>query len=75
MKKFQIYREDINKVVLKSIDAIDQDDAAGKYISVLMLAGMVKMTGKAVEFLKENVFQVNKADGKSFEIIITEINI
>lgn len=72
MKKFQIYREDINKIVCKSIDAQDTEDAAGKYVSLLMLAGMVKMTGDAVLLIKNNVFQVNKKDGSSFEIIINE---
>lgn len=72
MKTFQVYRKDIDKIVCKSIEAQDFEDAAGKYVSVLMIAGMVKMN-KACELIENNLFRITKLDGSFFEVIITEV--
>lgn len=73
MKTFQIYREDIKKIVCKSINANDFEDAAAKYVSVLMIAGMVKMTDSACELLKDSIFRIKKSDGAFFDVTIKEI--
>ncbi len=66
--KYEIYREDINKVVLKEVEAQDCEDAVGKYASALMTAGIVEMTNDAVEFVSEAVFKINRADGRFFNV-------
>ena len=73
MKTFQVYRKDIDKIVCKSIEAQDFEDAAGKYVSVLMIAGMVKMTNKACELIENNLFRITKLDGSFFEVIVKEV--
>ena len=73
MKTFQVYRKDIDKIVCKSIEAQDFEDAAGKYVSVLMIAGMVKMTDKICELIENNVFRITKPNGSYFEVKITEV--
>lgn len=72
MKTFQVYRKDIDKIVCKSIEAQDFEDAAGKYVSVLMIAGMVKMN-KACELIENNLFRIAKSDGTCFEITVAEV--
>lgn len=50
MSKFTITNKTLNKVVL-TVDASDAIGAAGKYISVLMLAGIVSFSQKEVVFV------------------------
>ena len=64
--KYEIYRQDINKTVCKEVEAQDYEDAIGKYVSVLMLAGAVKMNNNVVESISDNTFKINRADGRSF---------
>ncbi len=73
MKAFQIYREDIKKIVCKSINANDFEDAAAKYVSALMIVGMVKMSDSVCELLQENIFKIKKTDGTYFQVTVTEI--
>ena len=73
MKTFQVYRKDIDKIVCKSIEAQDFEDAAGKYVSVLMISGMVKMTNKVCELIENNLFRITKLDGSFFEVIVKEV--
>ncbi|MDR2186886.1 MAG: hypothetical protein LBE62_02410 [Azonexus sp.] len=42
MSKFEIFRSDINKVVLKAAQFNTEADALGQYMSVLMLAGILR---------------------------------
>ncbi len=64
--KYEIYREDINKIVLKEVEAQDSEDAIGKYVSALMIAGIVIMNDDALEKISDNIFKINRADGRSF---------
>lgn len=64
--KYEIYREDINKILLKEVEAQDYEDAVGKYVSALMIAGIVKMNNNVVEIISDNTFKINRADGRSF---------
>jgi hypothetical protein len=48
MAKFRIIRSDINKIVLREVEADNTEHAVGKYISALMLAGLVKMDGSGL---------------------------
>lgn len=59
--KFQINRPDINKIVLKSIEADDVEHALGKYMSTLMLVGIIPMNrkGEAAELVAENTFKLS----------------
>lgn len=63
MAKFQITNTTKNKVVL-TVDAADAIGAAGKYISVLMIAGIVSFGQKEVVFAEgssANFTLTNKA--------------
>lgn len=46
MKTFTLTRTDINKVVLRNTKADDATDAVSKYVSALMLAGIIRMSKK-----------------------------
>ena len=54
--KLEIYRPDINKVVLQPTEFADVDSAIGKYLSVLMLAGIVRKG--TVDRLESSRFQL-----------------
>ena len=42
--KLEIFRTDINKTVVPAMNYTDADAAVGKYISALMLVGILGMT-------------------------------
>lgn len=50
--KYEIIRTDINKTVLKAMEFNSEEDALGQYMSVLMLAGIIRM-GKKEGFAEE----------------------
>lgn len=61
MSKFEIIRTDINKTVLKAYEFADVEAAVGKYISTLMLVGIIKMGrgGEKIESLGDNKFRLS----------------
>lgn len=68
MAKFEIFRADINKVVAKSIVCNSFEEALGKYASVLMVAGMIRMRDGAIEMLSATTARINTIAGKSFVV-------
>lgn len=68
MKKFQIFRPDLNKVLLRDVDAEDSDHAVGLYISMLMFSGMIAMSDSAAKPLPNGRYSITTTRGLTFEV-------
>ena len=66
--KYEIYRDDIKKIVLKEVEAQDCEEAVSKYVSALMVAGIVAMGKDVAKSVSENVFRITRADGRFFNV-------
>lgn len=64
MKTFQIYRADIDKVLL-TIEAKDEADAFGQWAGFSMLMEFIPFNG-GYEYLGENKFAVTPVKAKPF---------
>jgi hypothetical protein len=65
--KFNITNTTKNKVVLANKEAQDADHAAGQYISVLIVAGIIKSDRADVVWTGKNTFRI-PAKGWDFEV-------
>lgn len=71
MSKFKITNKTLSKVVL-TVEAADAIGAAGKYISALMLAGIVSFSQKEVVFVEGSEADFSLTN-KNWEFSIEQI--
>lgn len=67
MTKFEIYRADIDKVLV-TVEKPTDDEAFGAWASAAMVAGFLPMSDKATEFLGGSSWKCTSAAGKSFVV-------
>lgn len=67
MTKFEIYRADINKVLL-TIEKPTDDEAFGAWASAAMVTGFLPMNDKIIEFIGGSTWRVTSAAGKTFTV-------
>ncbi len=72
MKTFEIFRSDINRVILK-IEARDSADAFGKWASFAMINGFIKFEN-SYKYLGDEKFSVTPAKAKPFIAEVRELN-
>lgn len=65
MSKFEIFRADINKVLL-SIEKPTADEAFGAWASAAMVAGFLPMRDSATKWLGGDRWECRSAAGKTF---------
>ena len=75
MKKFEIYRADLDKIVCKEIKADDAAHAIGQYAAFLMQHGMIAMNDEACVMKKRdgNTATITTVQGKEFLVEAREI--
>ena len=66
--RLEILRTDINKVVLASMDFVDERAALGEYISALMLAGIIKMDHSGTTVAEIGPHKYRLANGWNLEV-------
>jgi hypothetical protein len=71
MKTFEIFRADINKVILK-IEARDHADAFGKWASTAMISGFIKFDG-GYKYIGDEKFSISPVKAKPFIAEVREI--
>lgn len=67
MAKFEIFRADINKVLL-TIEKPTTEEAFGAWASTAMISGFLPMNDKAYKWLGGDKWSVTTKAGKTFEV-------
>lgn len=67
MSKFEIYRADIDKVLV-TVDKPTDDEAFGAWASAMMATGFMKMSDRSIEFLGGSKWRCTSAAGKTFVV-------
>lgn len=70
MKKFNIVNNTNGKIVLNGVNCELPIDAAGKYISVLFIAGIISHCDKDIQHLGDSSFKVLT---KGWEMQVVEV--